>query len=428
MAFFISAAISFSSDRFTQLCNEAAALSQQGHYDEAIHKYKAALAIRPSSPQALNNLAVMYYSAHRYADALTTAARVWPAHREMKSAALILGMAAVQCNRPKTALPPLENLVADDPRNRDATLALASAHMALGDLQKSASIYETWTRISPADADAWYGLAICYEQLAENASRELSKAPGGAAYSKQLLGVYLHGLGDQKLADEAFGSAATLSAQQSAPPAAAQLFQQARTFAERSEKSFESFVNLAPDSWQAALFFGDVNRQHGDLTAALTSYQKAAALRPDIAAPVLGIGTVYWELGQYDPAQKYLEDALKRNPNALQAVFELGNIAVRQHRDNGAIPLLARYLDSQPDALAARADLGRAYLHLAQYQKAANELSAAAPSDERGDIHYQLSLALRKLGRTAEADAALLKSTQIKTEELERERRLRAQE
>ena len=54
----------------------------------------------------------------------------------------------------------------------------------------------------------------------------------------------------------------------------------------------------------------------------------------------------------------------------------------------------------QPDALAAHADLGRAYIHLKLYEEAAQELSKAAASDERGEIHYQLSVALRKLGRT----------------------------
>ncbi len=85
--------------------------------------------------------------------------------------------------------------------------------------------------------------------------------------------------------------------------------------------------------------------------------------------------------------------------------------------------MLKRYLAVQPDALAAHADLGRAYLHLGQYELAARELLTASDSDEHGDIHYQLSIALRKLGRNKEADEALKESNAIRQSQLQREQR-----
>ncbi len=184
-------------------------------------------------------------------------------------------------------------------------------------------------------------------------------------------------------------------------------------------------MNLAPDSWQAAVFLGDIDRQHGDLVSALAHYKKAAEEQPANQAPLLGLGTVYWEMGDFDRAISCLRKVLQLNPHSHQAIFELANIAVRRHQEATAIPLLNQYLAAQPDALAARADLGRAYAHLGQYDKAVAELEKAADADERGDIHYQLSVALRKLGRTREADAALKKSTEIRESQLKREQRLR---
>jgi predicted Zn-dependent protease len=105
-------------------------------------------------------------------------------------------------------------------------------------------------------------------------------------------------------------------------------------------------------------------------------------------------------------------------------MFELANIDVRRHRDTEAVPLLTRYLAAQPDALSARADLGRAYLHLEKFDDAARQLRMALPVDTQGDIHYQLSIALRKLGHLREADDALHQSAEIRRTELQREQRL----
>jgi tetratricopeptide (TPR) repeat protein len=412
-------------DEYADLFQEAAAYTRQGMFDQAIEKYKAALAVRPGAPEALNNLAVMYYQLRKYADAYAVASGIWPSHPELKSAALITGMSAVQCNRPKDAIAPLQKLLESDPRNRDALLALASAELGLHDYSAAARVYETESGYSPNDDTAWYGRAICFEQLAESASKRLSRMPGGAAYSKRLLAEYLQSEGDSKLAQEAFGDSERLSASSSAE--ALKQFEFAREFARKSREAFEQLVKVAPDSWETAVFLGDVDRQQGQLVPAIAYYQKAAEQQPGNPAPLLGLGTAYWELGNFDRSSSYLHQTLAINPNASQAVFELANISVRRHAYSEAIPLLKQYLAVQPDALAAHADLGRAYMHLGQYEAAVRELRKAAPSDERGDLHYQLSIALRKLGRTEEADAALKESTTLRQAQLQLEQRLHSQ-
>jgi tetratricopeptide (TPR) repeat protein len=364
----------------------------------------------------------MYYELARYPDAFEIASKIWAGHPELRSAALIAGMAAVQCNRPKDAVAPLQRFLESDASNRDALLALASAHLALHDFSEAARIYERETEYSPADSMAWYGRAICYENMAESASKHLSQMPGGAAYSKRLLAEYLQSTGDAQLAREAFGESEETAASSSAE--AAKQYEMARDLAQKSRSAFERLVQIAPDSWQAAVFLGDVDRQHGDLASAVAQYRKAAEQQPKNPAPLLGLGTCYWEMGDFERAVSFLRQTLELNPNDQQAVFELANIAVRRHQDKDAIPLLKQYLAGQPDALAARADLGRAYSHLGMYRDAIPELQKAASSDERGDIHYELSVALRKIGSSKEADAALEESNAIRKAQLERERRL----
>ena len=121
--------------------------TQQGKYAQAAAKYKAALAIRPGAPEALNNLAVVYYKQGNYAEAFETASPIWASHLELKSAALIAGMSAVQCNRPQEAIAPLNQLLASDARNRDGLLALASAYLALHDYAAASQVYKKENRL-----------------------------------------------------------------------------------------------------------------------------------------------------------------------------------------------------------------------------------------------------------------------------------------
>jgi tetratricopeptide (TPR) repeat protein len=407
-------------DNYESLFQEAADLSRQGKYKQAIDRYTAALALRPGAPEALNNLAVMYYTIANYQKAWELAEQTLKSQPAMNSAALVAGLSAIRCNRPADAITPLEQVLHSDPGNRDALLGLASARVGMGQLVNAAALYEQRTAKAPQDAEAWYGQAICYERLAEAASRELSKAPVGASYSARLLGEFLLDRGDTQLAREAFGEAEEAGA---GSPEAEALYRKARDLAGKSRQAFSRFVALAPDSWQAQLFLGDVERQHRNFPAALEHYQKAATLEPQSPGPPLGIGTVRWELGEFDAAERSLREALRMNPGALQATFELANIAVRQRRDAAAVPLLEEYIKAQPDALAARADLGRAYLHLGRYQEAVDQLQKAAEIDRQGDIHFQLATALRNLGRDREAEAAMGQSTQIRQADQERARK-----
>jgi tetratricopeptide (TPR) repeat protein len=410
-------------DDYDSLFREAAALSSQRNYKDAVHLYEAALKLRPNAPEALNNLAVMYYAAGDYEKAWETASRIVHTQRTFSSAQLIAGLSAIRLSRPAEAIQPLTDLLKHDPGNRDALLGLASAHVAQHQLREAAELYQQQISRAPGDSDAWYGLAICNESMAEAASKRLAEMPGGTSYSKRLLGEFLLARGDQQLADEAFGQS-QVSTESSSTEAARQ-FDEAKALAKASQSAFQHFIDLAPDSWQAHLFLGDLNRQQRRFPESLAEYQNAASAQPHNPAPLLGIGTVYWELGDFDRAEQSLRQALRLNPDSLSAIFELANIAVRRHRDREAIPLLQRYLTAQPDALLARADLGRAYLHLEKFEEAARELKLALDADVQGDIHYQLSIALRKLGRDQEADTAMRASAAIRQAELKREQSLR---
>ncbi|MDQ2947112.1 MAG: tetratricopeptide repeat protein, partial [Acidobacteriota bacterium] len=299
-------------DDYADLFRQAASHSQNGQYEEAMAEYKAALAIRPGAPEAVNNVAVMCYQLHHYSDAFEYATKIWASHPELKSAALVAGMAAVQCNRPKEAIAPLQAAIARDASSRDAVLTLGSAYYALNNFPDAIRTYKQEVDHSPSDFMAWYGLAICYERSAENSSAKLARMPGGRAYSKLMLAQYLQGGGDGKLAAEAFGDASETGSA-AASTEAEQEYKSARTLAAKSQEAFERVVSLAPKSWQTLIFLGDVARQRGDLVDAFGHYRNALAKQPDNPAPLLGLGTVYWEMGNFDQATSFLHQTLEKN-------------------------------------------------------------------------------------------------------------------
>jgi len=431
------------------LFEEAASLAARGDVSGAAARYEAALRLRPGAVEALSNLSVMYYSAERWADAETTAAQALRIQPKLTAANLIRGLSLIRLDRSAEAIAPLEAALAADPNNRDALLGLGGSLVATGQLDKAAALYEQRIAAAPADADAWYALAVCYERRAEAASRRLSQLTTGAAWAKRFLGEYWLERGEWRLAREALAEALALDPRQPGlsellavaeanrhwlPPSgqpvqeandpAGDLYRQARALAAKSRAAFEKFTELAPSSWQAHLFLGDLHRQKRDFQAALRHYQEAGRLRPD-SPWALGMGTVYWELADDERAIAHLERALASNPKSATALFALGNIAVKQHRNQEAVELLERCLRLEGGRLGARADLGKAYYRLERYAMAVPHLQAALRIDSYGDIHFQLGQTLRKLGRHEEAARALAESKRIRDAQLAREQRLR---
>lgn len=446
------------SQSYEDLFRQAAAAVAQGDYRAAAARYEAALKLRPEAVEALSNLGVMYHTLGRYSDAVQVLKRAVAAQRDLGPANLILGIDLVHMNQPADAIAPLQRALAADPRNRDAALALAGARVAINDLEGASLIYRQQTDRAPGDKEAWYGLAVCYERMAEAASRQLAHIENSGAWSKRFLGEFLLARGEGRLAMEALTEAYTkdpgqpglekllqfaqwrvegrpegegkppevdwseLPSNQNTPGS---VYRRARELAQLSRRAFERFVEIDPDSWQSNLFLGDVNRQRRNFPEAIQHYEAAAQKNPQTPAPFVGLGTVYWELGQFDRAEPYLREVLKRNPNSYQALFALGDIATRQQRNEEGIELLTRCIELDPERPAAHASLGRALLHAGRYAEAVTHLEVARSMDTYGDIHFQLSQALKQLGRAGESAQAMEQSARIRKEQLQREIRLR---
>jgi len=102
---------------------------------------------------------------------------------------------------------------------------------------------------------------------------------------------------------------------------------------------------------------GYTAQQRGDLEAALTAYQKAAALDPSYPAPLNDAGILYEQQGRLEEARIAYEQALARDPNYLGAHANLALLYERLGQREKAIPhWLKRYeLGESDDPWTVRA-------------------------------------------------------------------------
>jgi len=103
---------------------------------------------------------------------------------------------------------------------------------------------------------------------------------------------------------------------------------------------------------------GYEQQRRGDLAAAQTAYQKAAALDPNYPTPHNDLGVLYEQGGHFEQAEKAYRQALTLNPNYLEAHANLAMLYERLGKKDQAIyHWLKRYQLGDPyDPWTARAE------------------------------------------------------------------------
>jgi tetratricopeptide (TPR) repeat protein len=187
-----------------QLFAEAAQDVASGQYAAAIEIYRSILALYPNSAEALSNLGVAYHLAGRIPEAVETLRKALKLDPTLVPANLILGIDSVRLNRPQDALGPLALVLKQRPGDRDALLAQASAYFALHEFEGAIRTYRTEVNFRPEDADAWYGLGISSEHIAEDTTRRMAALGPDSSYYLRLVGEFLTEQGAEIDAELAF--------------------------------------------------------------------------------------------------------------------------------------------------------------------------------------------------------------------------------
>jgi Flp pilus assembly protein TadD len=140
---------------------------------------------------------------------------------------------------------------------------------------------------------------------------------------------------------------------------------------------------------------------------ALPDLQCAQKLAPQRPEPYLGLSRLALALGQVDDAVAYSREASARAPEHPAALFLRARAFYQAYRFTAArepVEQLAERLPADPSVLALLARIRGVTEDAAGALAAAEHLILLDPDSAEG--HYQRSLALRELGRSAEADEA----------------------
>jgi len=196
----------------------------------------------------------------------------------------------------------------------------------------------------------------------------------------------------------------------------------ARTYQALGTGAYARLQESFPDSWRACQLRAEGSALRGDLDEALKEFHAALQLRANEPELHEALGEFYLDHHADDAAaQSELERALALEPARTRALYLLGRLYVQKKDNEKALPYLQRALRLQPDFVEANSLLGTAYVRLGQFADAVPRLQKAAPSDHQGNVHYQLYLAYRKLGRSELARKELALSQDLRRSYLERD-------
>ncbi|HXJ87522.1 MAG TPA: tetratricopeptide repeat protein [Candidatus Binatia bacterium] len=281
-----------------------------------------------------------------------------------------------------------ETRVANHPQ-ADSALKLANAFLALGRLTNAEINAELALSRKP-DCLACYLTLAQVSERQENTEKALSylvKAKRMAPQDPEVLFQFGKVCLERNLLDDALGA-------------------------------LSKAVELRPDNDTYAYLLGSANFGKGRLDEALALFQRLLQKHPQDAFLHYAIGAVYFQQNKYSEAEASLKQSLAGQPDQVPANYYLALTYDAIGDDERAIPIFQDLLKSHPEHVPSHVKLGGILVRQHQYEEAQRNLKEAIALDPGSvEAHYQLALALRRLGKSAESEAEMAESHRLEAEQ-----------
>jgi len=293
-----------------QIFNEAMANQQRGYPEMAIAGYERVLKARPDFVPARVNLATAQMQGGHTSEAITNYQAALKEAPGDASIALLLGDAYVSARRYADAIALLAPLERKRPNDLDLAFLMGESLIHTGKLQEGVDRIERVTA-RRNDANAWTLAALTQLKLAQ--------------YSK-----------------------ASVSA--------------------------EAALRLDSRSAGAWALSGITKAANGDIDGAIAAYRKALEINPGDFDVNLRLGTLYLRSRDDAAAAKpYLERAYQLDPSSVSALFEVGQLAMAEHRDAAALAYFEQLAQRAPNLLEPHVRLAALYGRAHRKEDAARE-------------------------------------------------------
>jgi superkiller protein 3 len=436
-------------------------------YGEAIEQWQRLVELKPRDLEALYNLAQAY---HEVSTSLFEAMGRIDMHSA--EAHRIQAEWFESQDRPVLAIEEYEKAAALRPDWEGLHSAIGRIYASLGELEKAAKGFEEELRMSPNDEELRKKLSALQERLKQatpsserpaDSTRAESSAVGASTQRQYSLpGQKLSSMSTaaiEKFRARQFNGAIDLLKKalatnpedrkagiylarcyfslenyehsvailQSLAKTEAQdpevMYWLGRSYQELAAFTLQKMVEIDPSSYRVHQMAGKLYEEKAQFAKALDSYKTALTLAPNLAGIRSDIGNICRKMQNLDEALIWLKEELKINPYHALTSFRVGDIYLTKASPDLAIPYLEQAVQANPELLEAQRELGKALMDQQQYEKALPPLKVVAeeePEDE--GIHYLLSGAYRKLGKSEEARLELERFKELNEKRLERDR------
>ncbi len=357
---------------------------------------RAALAIRPESIAAWNNLGSTYFSTKDFDGAIDAFRQALAINPEFAFAQHNLGNALAANGDMDGAMAAFRQALKIDPEYVESQSNLGNTLQAKGRLDDAIAAYHEAIRMDSTHANAHSNLGTAFmekgnlDDAIDSFRRALELVPQDATTNNDL-GSALHARGDLDDAIAVFHQAIEIDPQMvqahvnlgiaqlskgnadaavAANRRALELDAQnvdahyglgnglrARNDLDEAIAAYRQTLALNPNFAQAHNNLGNALSAKGDMPAAIAAYRRALAIDPKLRQSQSNLGVALAMTGDLDGAIEVFQNALKLNPNDAGLHYSLG-LALSSNGDvDGAMAAYRQALALDPDQAEAHCNL-----------------------------------------------------------------------
>jgi tetratricopeptide (TPR) repeat protein len=383
---------------FYRVFDQAAELSTKGRYEEAVALWRTALELGPREPRAHNGLGAALVEGGQVDEAIVHYRKALEIDPDYPGALTNLGLALARQGKLDEAIPTFEQVLRLDPEHPGGHTNLGAALLEKGRGEEAVAHCRRALEMSPGDPRVQANLAMALASTGKTDEaiplfEQALLLASDSLHVRQGLAFALLEKGRRPDAIPHLEKALALS------PGSTELHHYlgfALVEEGRRDEAIphlEAAVAANPGSAELRYNLGRVLVDSGRLHEAIAQLQRVILIAPGFASADYHLGSAYHLLGETAKAAAAWRDALRKDPNHLQALNRL-----------------ARVLATSPDASQRN---GTAAVELA-------ERAAQLSRDQNPAILETLAAAYGEVGRFAEAVKTARRALELATQQDDR--------
>ncbi|MGL4378867.1 MAG: tetratricopeptide repeat protein, partial [Microcoleaceae cyanobacterium] len=168
-------------------------------------------------------------------------------------------------------------------------------------------------------------------------------------------------------------------------------------------QSFQSALELNPQSFWSYQKLGEIFLKLEEWQKAVITYEKAIKINPDFSWSYYSLGDALFKLEKWDKAAQAYEKSIQLNPDFWGAYHNLGDTLFQLKKHENAIRAYRRATELNPEFPWSYHNLGLAFSELEQWEDAASAYRKAIELNPDNSWYYaNLAKALEPIGQWEE--------------------------